>query len=159
MKEEYIVEWYVTRNEDRVAEDCVEMLKKHLCDSSIECVNNEGVHALLSDIVGFSFQLRKGFVKSDAVAKAKVQEHCISRLPIFSFCVTGLLVMKVLVRYGSSLRIQIHFFENVDTCVGVCSIHTDGLFASVSDDTYCRKRKRPRAKTTGTRSDCYINTS
>jgi uncharacterized protein (UPF0333 family) len=92
MRTEYIVEFYLHQNEELVANECVNILLKENCFSN----NNDYTYNVLYDIVKFSFQLRKGFVKSDAVAKAKVQEHWISRLPIFVFCATGLLVMKVL---------------------------------------------------------------
>ena len=100
-KNDYGVDLYIDKNEVIIMNECVNILKTRLV--KYEVFNSE-IDNVLKDVVEYSFRQRKGFVTSDAIAKAKVQEHWISRLPIFVFCVTCLLIVKI-------LDIGIHYKE------------------------------------------------
>ena len=50
----------------------------------------------IKDVIIFSTNLRRVFFNSEITAKSKVQEHWISRLPFFTFCVSCILVMKLI---------------------------------------------------------------
>ena len=50
----------------------------------------------IKDVIIFSTNLRRVFLNSEITAKSKVQEHWISRLPFFTFCVSCILVLKLI---------------------------------------------------------------
>jgi hypothetical protein len=92
-KDEYGTDYIINKNKDSIMNECVDILKHRL--NRYELFNSE-IDNVLRDVVDYSYKLRKGFETSDTVAKAKVQEHWVSRLPIFVFCVTCLLIVKIL---------------------------------------------------------------
>lgn len=92
-KDEYGTDYIINENKDSIMNECVDILKHRL--NRYELFNSE-IDNVLRDVVDYSYKLRKGFETSDTVAKAKVQEHWVSRLPIFVFCVTCLLIVKIL---------------------------------------------------------------
>lgn len=92
-KDEYGTDYIINENKDSIMNECVDILKHRL--NRYELFNSE-IDNVLRDVTDYSYKLRKGFETSDTVAKAKVQEHWVSRLPIFVFCVTCLLIVKIL---------------------------------------------------------------
>ena len=92
-KKNYAIDLYLYKHEFDLIEDTALYLRNRL---ELRHQFNDELNKILKDSVEFSFDLRKGFGVSDTTAKTKIQEHLFSRMPIFAFSVTGLLLLKIM---------------------------------------------------------------
>jgi len=92
-KNSYVLDMYIRKKEHDIKNETIIYLKTKL--NLIDQFNNE-FEKVLRQTVNFSTDVRKGYMVSDITAKTKIQEHLISRLPIYVFCVTGLLIFKLI---------------------------------------------------------------
>ena len=92
-KNSYALDMYMERYESDMNNTIVSFLKNRL--DLLESFNEE-FEKVLKQTVDFSVDVRKGYIVSDITAKTKIQEHLISRLPIYVFCVTSLLIFKLI---------------------------------------------------------------
>lgn len=89
----YALNMYVEKEEDEMNNDIVIYLKTRL--NMLDDFNEE-FEKILKQTVSFSTDVRIGYIQSDITAKTKIQEHLINRLPIYLFCVTSLLIFKLI---------------------------------------------------------------
>ena len=89
----YTLDMYIDRYENDMNNTIVSYLKNRL--DMLDNFNDE-FDKVLKQTVDFSVDVRKGYIVSDITAKTKIQEHLISRLPIYVFCVTSLLIFKII---------------------------------------------------------------
>ena len=92
-KMSYALDMYIEKEEINMNNTIVTYLKTRL--DLLDHFNDE-FDKVLNQTVDFSTNVRKGYVVSDITAKTKIQEHLISRLPIYVFCVTSLLIFKLI---------------------------------------------------------------
>ena len=92
-KTSYALDMYIEKEEKDMNNEIVIYLKTRL--NLLDNFNDE-FEKVLKQTVDFSADIRKGYVVSDITAKTKIQEHLISRLPIYVFCVTSLLIFKLI---------------------------------------------------------------
>ena len=89
----YALDMYIEKEEKDMNNEIVIYLKTRL--DLLDYFNDE-FEQVLNQTVDFSVDIRKGYIVSDITAKTKIQEHLISRLPIYVFCVTSLLIFKLI---------------------------------------------------------------
>jgi len=91
-KMSYVLDMYIEKYENDINNTIVSYLKNRL---DLLYNFNDEFEKVLKQTVDFSVDVRKGYKVSDITAKTKIHEHLISRLPIYVFCVTGLLIFKL----------------------------------------------------------------